>query len=47
MKTSVNGMTDADLFRLITTFTAIRNLEVRAEFLQAIEAWAQDQWMEK
>ncbi len=33
------GMTEAELFRLTTAYTAIRT-----EFLQTVEAWARDQW---
>lgn len=44
MKTSIYGMTEADLFRVVTAFTAIRSPDIRAEFVRTIEAWAQDQW---
>ena len=44
MKTSIYGMTETDLFRMITAFTAIRSPKIRSEFVRTIEAWAQDQW---
>lgn len=44
MTKTIYGLTEADLFRLTTAFTAIRDPAIRAEFLRTIEAWAEDQW---
>lgn len=38
-------LTPIELFRLNTAYTAIRKPEIRAEFLDLIEAWAEDQWI--
>ncbi|SMX28187.1 hypothetical protein TRP8649_02302 [Pelagimonas phthalicica] len=38
------GITEAELFRLITAYSAIKNPSIRAEFLRTVEAWAMDQW---
>lgn len=42
---SIYGVTPEEMFRLTAAFTAIRNPDIREEFLSAIEAWAQDQWV--
>ena len=47
MNPSIYGMTEADIFRLVTAFAAIRDPNIRAEFLRTVEAWANDQWMGK
>lgn len=44
MSTNIYGMTEAELFRLVTAYTAIRDPAIRAEFLRTVEAWADDQW---
>lgn len=44
MKINVYGMSDAELFRLVTAYIAVRDPKVRKEFLRAVEAWARDQW---
>ncbi len=43
--TSIYGVTPEEMFRLATAYTAIRSPDTREEFLSAIEAWAQDQWV--
>ena len=40
-----NNLTPDELFRLVTAYSAIRKPTIRAEFLETVEAWAQDQWM--
>lgn len=45
MTTTIYGLTEAELFRLTTAYTAIKDPTIRAEFLRTVEAWAQDQWM--
>jgi hypothetical protein len=37
-------ITPDELFRLVTAYTAIRKPTIRAEFLETVEAWAEDQW---
>ena len=44
MTKAVYGVTEAELFRLTSAFTAIRDPAIRAEFLRTVEAWAQEQW---
>ena len=44
MKQAVYHHTEAELFRLTCAYIAIRDPNIRAEFLRTIEAWAQDQW---
>jgi len=44
MTQNIYGMTEAELFRLTTAYTAIKSSAIRAEFLETVEAWAQDQW---
>ncbi|MDF1804362.1 hypothetical protein [Thalassovita sp.] len=44
MTQNIYGMTEAELFRPTTAYTAIKDPAIRAEFLQMIEAWARDQW---
>lgn len=44
MTHNIYGITETDLFRLVTAFTAIKNPSIRAEFLRTIEAWAVEQW---
>jgi len=44
MKRSIYGISEEDIFRLVTAFSAIRSPKIRAEFLRTLEAWAQDQW---
>lgn len=44
MTKPIYGLTEAELFRLQTAYTAIRDPAIRAEFLRTIEAWAEDQW---
>lgn len=44
MTQSIYGLTETGIFRLLTAFAAIRDPNVRAEFLRTVEAWAQDQW---
>lgn len=38
-------LTPEELFRFTTAYTAIRKPEIRAEFLELVEAWAKDQWV--
>ena len=42
---TVYDLTQEELFRLTTAYTAIRKPEIRAEFLELVEAWAKDQWV--
>jgi hypothetical protein len=44
MTHNIYGVTEADLFRLVTAYSAIKNPTIRAEFLRTVEAWAVDQW---
>lgn len=44
MTRTVYDVTAAELFRLVTAFTAIQNPTIRAEFLRTVEAWAREQW---
>ncbi|MEM0989032.1 MAG: hypothetical protein AAGK00_09120 [Pseudomonadota bacterium] len=37
-------LTQHELFRLNAAYTAIRKPDIRAEFLELVEAWAKDQW---
>ena len=39
------GLTQYELFRLTTAYTAIRKIRIRAEFLELVESWAKDQWL--
>lgn len=42
---TVYGVTEHEVFRLTTSYIAIRKPEIRAEFLELVEAWARDQWV--
>jgi len=44
MTQTIYNLTEAELFRLTSAYTAIRDPVIRAEFLRTVEAWAQDQW---
>lgn len=39
-------ITPDELFRLVTAYSAIRKPSIRAEFLETVEAWAEDQWVD-
>jgi hypothetical protein len=42
---TINNLTPDELFRLVIAYSAIRKPTIRAEFLETVEAWAEDQWM--
>lgn len=42
--TTTYDVTPDELFRLHCTYVAIRKPEIRAEFLDLVEAWTEDQW---
>ncbi len=42
---TVYGVNQQELLRLICAYTAIRDPAIRQEFLTTIEAWAKDQWV--
>lgn len=44
MTKTIYRLTQAELFRLNVAYAAIRDPDIRAEFLRTVEAWAQDQW---
>ena len=44
MTKTIYNLTEDELFRLTSAYTAIRDPAIRAEFLRTVEAWAQDQW---
>lgn len=44
MTQNIYGMTETELLRLTTAYTAIKDTSIRAEFLETVEAWARDQW---
>jgi hypothetical protein len=44
MKPTVYNLTEAELFRLTTAYTAIKDPKARKEFLILVEAWANEQW---
>ncbi len=44
MTETVYQLSEAELFRLISAYTAIRDPKIRAEILRTVEAWAIDQW---
>lgn len=41
---TVYDLQPTELFRLTAAYVAIRDPDIRAEFLQTVEAWARDQW---
>lgn len=42
---AIYGLTQSELFRLLTAYSAIRDPNIRTEFLTTVEAWAKDQWV--
>ncbi len=44
MTKTIYDLNEEEVFRLTSACTAIRNPAIRAEFLQTVEAWAEDQW---
>lgn len=45
MTQAINGITDAELFRLVCAYMAIRTPSIRLKFLELVESWAQEQWL--
>ncbi len=44
MTKAIYDLSEEELFRLTSAYTAIRDPAIRTEFLRTIEAWATDQW---
>lgn len=44
MSKTIYDLTENELFRLTCAYLAIRDSDIREEFLRTVEAWAQDQW---
>lgn len=45
MTRTIYDVTDAELFRLVGAYMAIRTPSIRLEFLELVESWAQEQWL--
>lgn len=44
MTRTIYDVTDAELFRLVCAYMAIRKPSIRLEFLELVESWAREQW---
>lgn len=44
MTKAIYDLSEDEIFRLTSAYTAIRDPAIRTEFQRTVEAWAVDQW---
>lgn len=44
MTKAIYDLSEEEIFRLTSAYSAIRDPAIRREFLRTVEAWAADQW---